>query len=201
LLSGEDNLSGIFIAYQGKKRGSVDQGEEQSRGGTMAEDSENEEEGSAPAKSGGKKKLIIVGAVVVLLLGGAGAFFMLHHKAKKVSDIPMSPKELEGLVKKNPIIDLKSFVVNLTVAPNAMPKYLKLKVALKLNNPEVAKEIEYRMPEIQNIILILLGSETEEDLSSTGGKLALRNQIQHRINSILTLGRVSSVYFTEFVIQ
>lgn len=167
----------------------------------MAEDSENEEEGASPAKSGGKKKLIIIGAVVVLLLGGAGGFFLLHHKGKKSSEVPMSPKELEGLVKKNPIVDLKSFVVNLAVAPNAVPKYLKLKVALKLNNPEVGKEIEYRMPEIQNIILILLGSETEEDLSSTGGKLALRNQIQHRINSILTLGRVSSVYFTEFVIQ
>ncbi len=166
----------------------------------MAEDNENEE-GEAAPKSGGKKKLLIGGIVALLLLGGGGAFFFLHHKAKKPSDIPMSPKQLEGLIKKNPIIDLKSFVVNLSGAPNAVPKYLKLKVALKLDNPEVAKEIEYRMPEIQNIILILLGSETEEDLSSTGGKLALRNQIQHRINSILTLGRVSSVYFTEFVIQ
>ena len=168
----------------------------------MAEDSENEEEGASSAKSGGKKKLIIAGVVVLLLLGGGGgAFFFLHHKGKKPSEVPMSPKELKGLVKKNPIVDLESFVVNLSVAANTVPKYLKLKVALKLNNPEVGKEIKYRMPEIRDIILILLGSETEDDLSSTGGRLALRNQIQHRINSILTLGRVTSVYFTEFVIQ
>ena len=125
----------------------------------------------------------------------------MKHGHKASGDVPMTPKEMEKLIKNNPIVDLKPFVVNLTTQSGENAKYLKIRIAFKLDNTKVGKEIDYRMPEIQNVILILLGSETAEDLQTTGGKLALRNQIRHRVNSILTLGRVTSVYFTEFVIQ
>ncbi|MHB1285237.1 MAG: flagellar basal body-associated FliL family protein [Leptospirales bacterium] len=164
------------------------------------DDDENDEESGSAKPPRNIKKLVLIGVAVLALLGG-GAFFFMKHGHKTSGDIPMTPKEMEKLIKNNPIVDLKPFVVNLTTQSGENSKYLKIRIAFKLDNTKVGKEIDYRMPEIQNVILILLGSETSEDLQTTGGKLALRNQIRHRVNSILTLGRVTSVYFTEFVIQ
>lgn len=166
----------------------------------MAEDEEREEEGGSEKPPRNIKKMVLIGVAVLALLGG-GAFFFMKHGHKSPGETPMTPKEMEKLIKHNPIVDLKPFIVNLSTQSGENSKYLKVRIAFKLDNPQVGKEVEYRMPEIQNVILILLGSETSEDLGTTGGKLALRNQIRHRVNSILTLGRVTSVYFTEFVIQ
>ena len=166
----------------------------------MAEDEEREEEGGSEKPPRNIKKMALIGVAVLALLGG-GAFFFMKHGHKSPGETPMTPKEMEKLIKHNPIVDLKPFVVNLSTQSGENSKYLKVRIAFKLDSPQVGKEVEYRMPEIQNVILILLGSETSEDLGTTGGKLALRNQIRHRVNSILTLGRVTSVYFTEFVIQ
>lgn len=167
----------------------------------MADEEDKENEGGEAKPPRNSKKMILIGLGVLVLLGGGAAFFLLHGHGKK-GEVPMTPKEMERLIKNNPIVDLKPFVVNLNTGQSGdNPKYLKVRVAFKLNNPSVAKEIDYRMPEIQNIVLILLGSETPDELGTTGGKLALRNQIRHRVNSVLTLGRVTSVYFTEFVIQ
>ena len=168
----------------------------------MADDDEDREEGEGEEAKPPRnvKKLVLAGVAILALVGG-GAFFFLKHGQKSDSQVAMTPKEMEKMIKAHPIIDLKPFVVNLNTASSENSRYLKVRIAFKLDNPQVAKEVDYRMPEIQNIILILLGSETADDLGTTGGKLALRNQIRHRVNSILTLGRVSSVYFTEFVIQ
>ena len=167
----------------------------------MADDEERDEgEGESAKPPRNVKKLALIGIAVLALLG-AGVFFFMKHSRKSESQVAMTPKEMEKMIKTHPIIDLKPFVVNLNTQSSENSKYLKIRIAFKLDNPQVAKEVDYRMPEIQNIILILLGSETAEDLGTTGGKLALRNQIRHRVNSILTLGRISSVYFTEFVIQ
>ncbi len=168
----------------------------------MADEEEKENEGGGEVKPPRNiKKLILIGLGVLALLGGGTAFYLFHGHGKP-GEVQMTPKEMEKLIKNNPIVDLKPFVVNLNSGQSGEnSKYLKVKVAFKLNNPSVGKEIDYRMPEIQNIVLILLGSESPEELGTTGGKLALRNQIRHRVNSVLTLGRVTSVYFTEFVIQ
>lgn len=105
------------------------------------------------------------------------------------------------MIKEHPIIDLKPFVVNLSGPPGSAPQYLKVRIALKLDRAVTAKEIDYRMAEIQSAILILLGAQTVGDLQSTGGKLALKDEIRHRINARLDSGKVTDVYFTEFVIQ
>ena len=167
-----------------------------------------EEEGSKDKEEkSGSKKVIIIGAVVLLLLAGGGGFFFLHHKkagAKKEGQEQqhqMTPKEMEKMIKEHPIVDLKPFVVNLSAPQGAAPQYLKVKIALKLDKALTAKEIEYRLPEIQSAILILLGAQTADAIQTTGGKLALKDAIRHRVNSRLDSGKVTDVYFTEFVVQ
>ncbi|MCL5954300.1 MAG: flagellar basal body-associated FliL family protein [Nitrospirae bacterium] len=154
----------------------------------------------------GSKKIIIIAAAILLLLAGGGGFFFLHHKkagARKEGEHhhQMTPKEMEKMIKEHPIVDLKPFVVNLSGPQGAAPQYLKVRIALKLDKALTAKEIEYRLPEIQSAILILLGAQTADAIQTTGGKLALKDAIRHRVNSRLDSGKVTDVYFTEFVVQ
>lgn len=166
-----------------------------------------EEEGGTQQQEEGKgkgsKKILIIAAAAVLLLGGVGAFLFLHHKKGKTMEThhALTPKEMEEMIKDHPILDLKPFVVNLNGPPGTAHQYLKVRIALKVDRPVTVKEINYRLPEIQSSILILLGAQASNDIQTTGGKLALRDEIRHRINARLDSGKVTDVYFTEFVIQ
>ena len=167
-----------------------------------------EEEGAEnKEEKKGSKKVIIIGAIVLLLLAGGGGFFFLHHKKagikkeEQAQHHEMTPKEMEKMIKDHPIINLKPFVVNLNGPSGTAPQYLKIRIALKVDRAVTSKEIDYRLPEIQSAILILLGAQTVADIQTTGGKLALKDEIRHRINARLDSGKVTDVYFTEFVIQ
>jgi flagellar FliL protein len=168
----------------------------------MAEEEEDGQEESGKGK--GSKKILIIALVSVLLLaGGVGGFFYVRHKkpGAEESRHHLTPKEMEKMIKDHPIISLKPFVVNLSGPSGAAPQYLKIRVALKVDRSVTSKEIDYRLPEIQSAILILLGAQTIADIQTTGGKLALKDEIRHRINARLDSGKVTDVYFTEFVIQ
>lgn len=167
----------------------------------MAEEEEGGQQEERKGK-GSKKILLIAVAVVVLLAGGVGASCSCTTGSRRGSH-PTSPdpQEMERLIKDHPIITLKPFVVNLSGPAGSSPQYLKVRIALKVDRAVTAKEIDYRLPEIQSAILILLGAQTTADIQSTGGKLALKDEIRHRINARLDSGKVTDVYFTEFVIQ
>ena len=48
---------------------------------------------------------------------------------------------------------------------------------------------------------MILPTKTYDDVSTTDGKIALRNQVMGKINTLMTKGRVNNIYFTEFVVQ
>ena len=54
---------------------------------------------------------------------------------------------------------------------------------------------------VRDGILDLLSSKTLADLSDALGKQRLREEIILRVNNSISRGRISKVYFTEFVIQ
>jgi flagellar FliL protein len=61
--------------------------------------------------------------------------------------------------------------------------------------------IESRLPQIRDAVLMILPTKTYDDVSTTDGKIALRNQVMEKINLLMTKGRVNNIYFTEFVVQ
>ena len=56
-------------------------------------------------------------------------------------------------------------------------------------------------PRVRDGILELLSSKTLADLADAMGKQRLREEIILRANNSISRGRISKVYFTEFVIQ
>ncbi len=158
------------------------------------------------AEGGSKKKLfLIIGLIAVVLLAGAGtaAFFML----KKAPE----PKETKDPAKQVPVPDLnqqadigpqvniEEFIVNIISGDSA--HYVKASLTVELTNPEVKAEVEKRMPQMRDAILLLIGNKTFEELQDLQGKKQLKAELTSKINSFLKTGKVKAVYFTNFVVQ
>ncbi|MBF0322372.1 MAG: flagellar basal body-associated FliL family protein [Magnetococcales bacterium] len=70
-----------------------------------------------------------------------------------------------------------------------------------LKSTPLKEELDKRQPQIRDIILQLLTSKGTQELQAYDGKFKLREEILARLNAILSNGQITSVYFTEFVIQ
>ncbi len=177
----------------------------------MAEKEKEAQQEEQEKKGGGFFKIIIIG-VISLIIGMAGGIFVYKkflapkpvpvakdnatnkQMAQKTAP-PVAPKKEEIL----PTIDLDPFIVNL--ADRDTRRYLKVKMSLEVSNDKVEEEVKKRMAEIRDTITLLLSSKTYADLSTVDGKMALKAAIINRLNAILVTGKVTNVYFTEFVIQ
>jgi len=182
-----------------------------------AKDRENkagEQEASPPPPKKGKKRwvVLLILFLVLALAGGAGAFLILPRlmssgdidqaeegqenggQASSLTDSASGEKQELGI-----LMSLNPFIVNLLDTTGK--RYLKVKLDLDLSDEKTKLDVEYRLPQIQDSLLILLSSKSYEDISSTEGKMRLRMEIISRMNDIISAGKVNNVYFTEFVVQ
>ena len=176
----------------------------------MAENEEKKDTSSEEPKKGGKKKLIIIiAAALVLLIGGGGAgYFFLVHKPKQ-EELKRQQEEAskaEALIEPvpeeaeiGPMIDIKEFVVNIISEDTA--HYVKAALSLELDKKNVEEEVQKRMPQIRDSILLLLGNKTFDELQDLQGKNQLKAELKSKINSFLQTGKVKNVYLTDFVVQ
>ena len=163
------------------------------------------------------KVLIIIIAVFVLMVGmmGAGFFFIwkqmnnavaqvqIQQQAGEEADTEETPAEQEVSI--GPTYKLDTLIVNL--ADQGGKRYLRvtmefeLKPGENLEANEVVEEIEKRLPQIRDTILMILPSKQYADIATTEGKIALRDEIIAKLNTFLKKGQITTIYFTEFVVQ
>ncbi len=174
----------------------------------MAEEKENQEEQKEEKSSGGSNKLLLVVIIVLLLLlliiGGLVAYFLLSGNDNP-EDQPQEPKKIEKkhkvkeMTEIGPIYPLDQFIVNLV--SNGASRYLKCKIDLELDSPELQQEVDKKLPAIRDAIIQILSSKTVEEIQTAKGKEKLKEEIKRKLNEMLTTGEIRNVYFTEFVIQ
>lgn len=97
------------------------------------------------------------------------------------------------------VYPLDPFTVNL--ADPVGNRYLRIRLALDLSSLELEAEVARKIPQLKDALLLLLSSKSFAEINSMEGKLKMKSQILHRVNQIITSGPVTTVYFTEFVIQ
>lgn len=95
------------------------------------------------------------------------------------------------------VVELETFVVNL--AGSKGRRILKVNVGLEVKGVEVANEIKNRQAQIRDFIIIILSSKSYDEVSAKDGKEALKSEIKDNINSFLSKGKISNVYFTELI--
>jgi len=167
----------------------------------MEDQNPAESEQAAP-KSGSKKWLLIIAGLVVLLAGGGGAvyFFGFNAQAEELEEEPTA----QGLNQVNDVFELQPLVVNL--ADDDDIRYARIGVSLGLVSArpgELIIDERLMISKLRDKFLVLVGQKTSAELGATDVKEDLKQSIADFINKGLdpSLGRVSEVYFTEFIIQ
>ena len=164
----------------------------------MAREEKNEEavqpEPEVKGK-GGLKKWIIIGVVVLVVLGAAvgGGLYVMNNVLGSKQEAAKAPPIIGTMWTLDP------FIVNLM--DNGGERYLKVVMQCEVADPTIIPELDLVKPRVRDSILDLLSSKTLADLADAPGKQRLREEIILRVNNSITRGRISKVYFTEFVIQ
>ena len=151
-----------------------------------------------------RKWLYIVIAIVVLILLLIILFFVylyisksgiLEKTSSKSKDIVETTKSI-GI---GPLFTFDTFIVNL--ADPSGSRYLRMTMDVEVDNNAVVEEMKTRQPQLRDMVITIVSNKTYEDISTTRGKLAIKEEIIRRFNLILKSGKVRNIYFTEFVVQ
>lgn len=177
---------------------------------------EDQAAAEAPAEGGSKKKLFIIigAAVLVLVIAGVVAFLMMGRgdKKKEGADAHGAPAAADAGHGAAPAADghgaaagastvfpLEPFIVNIYDGQDL--RYLKVKIELEMANPMVKGELDSHLAAVRDAILVVLTTKTLQEVQDVQGKNQLREEILTAISKILAQGKVSKVYFTDFVVQ
>ena len=81
--------------------------------------------------------------------------------------------------------------------------YLAITLALEFDpkNADLLAEVEAKMPRINDMIITTLSSKAYEEISTSQGKINLKNEFLRRINAMLAKGRLYNIYITSFTVQ
>jgi flagellar FliL protein len=157
-------------------------------------DGEGEGE-DAPPKS---KKLLFIILAVVLLGGGAGAWFFLSsgHKADAKVEVPVAPPIYVNL---DP-----PFVVNFEA--ESMVRFLQVTVSVMTRDVHTQELLKANDPRIRNDLLMLLGNQKYDTISTREGKEKLQAGSLEAVRDVVRsaggeAAKVEALYFTAFVMQ
>jgi len=168
----------------------------------MAESKDKKEAGDSAKKT--RMLVLIAVAVVVLLALGVGGYFLLAKKAPPPEEKknPAQTVPVPDLSQKpdiGPMVAVNEFIVNIISQDGN--HYVKASLSIELSSPSAQAEINQRMPQIRDAILMLVGNKTYEELQDLQGKRQLKAEMISKINTFLRTGRVNNIYFTDFVVQ
>ncbi len=165
----------------------------------MADESAAEE---APVKAGSGKKMMVLGLVGVLLLGGGGGaawYFMGGDKKEEGEKHASAGHDDEHAEEPGPVMELDPFLLNL--ADRDELRFLKVSIKLELDRPEEKTDYQNKVPAIRDALLVLLSSKESQLLRTVNGKRRIREEIMKRVNGVMSKGKISNVFFTDFIIQ
>jgi len=163
----------------------------------------------APSVKASKQTLILMVLAVINMVVVAGVGFMfLQNKKKeaaepKIEHVIKGEHETQEKEKKEEkevigkVVPLETFLVNL--AGSKGRRVAKLNLEMEVDGEAVSTEIEQRKAQIRDIIIVLLSSQTYDQVSSKEGQDNLKEQIKDTVNKFLTKGKIKQVYFTDFI--
>ena len=168
----------------------------------MARNEESVEEKSAP---GGKTKTIMLIAAALLtsvsVTVGVVVYIMGGHRGEAAAAAGATKQTEQAAKKSAPVIyPLEPFIVNISDGRDM--RYLKIKVELETTaGGEPKAEFDPFLAPLRDAILVLLTSKTLQEIQDLPGKNRLRDEILATAARTLPPGKVSRVYFTDFVVQ
>ncbi len=177
----------------------------------MADDELLDEEGQEeaqyqPAAASGLNKIVKI--LIYVALGVVGLVlmsFIAYYVARYAAASQYREVASIAVVKPPPPLESFRFTEDFRVntADQGEAHFIKLKMSLgfEQGQPNLSAELAQRIPQLRDIINLILAAKTRQELSSIQAQLELREEIKANINHILSEGKIVSVYFDEFIVN
>lgn len=168
---------------------------------------EEKKETVSEGKKGGSlldNKIVLLGAIVVLQAVMAVGIiqFVIGPKLDSLTRIAAEPAaavpdpvEGEGV-----LVGLDDMTVTLK-GSGRRQSYLKIAIDLEVADQLTADQVSARMPQLRDIAILALSSKSSDDLASVDGKAALKAELHRKFSDVLPDGKLTSVYFSDMVVQ
>lgn len=152
---------------------------------------------------GSRKWILIAAGLIVLIALGGGAVYFIGFSAEP-EEVEAEPPTVPMPNEVNDVLALEPLVVNL--ADEGDLRYARIGVSLGLVSKSPGEPIideKLVIPKLRDRCLVLVGQKTSQELATPEVMESLKQAIANFINEGLEpdQGRVSEVYFTEFIIQ
>ena len=150
-----------------------------------------------------KMKLIVgAGLLVVFAGGGAGFYFLMPeaapHEGEEVADVQTEAAKLPS--ETAAFFDLPNIIVNIQT-PDSTQAYLKLSVALELEDAEAIAAIEPVLPRVVDQFQAYLRELRVEDIRGSAGVMRLKEELLRRVNLAVAPTPVHDVLLKEMIVQ
>lgn len=176
------------------------------------------EQPAAPAKAGLVKKLLvfvnplallklprklqfIVGGAVLLLAAGAGAALYFLPGADEHAEADGTHAEEAPPPPAHAVFyDVPDIIVNIQTQ-DAAPAYLKLSVALELEDEEAKVAVEPVTPRVVDQFQTYLRELRVEDIRGSAGVMRLKEELLRRVNLAIAPTHARDVLLKEIIVQ
>jgi flagellar FliL protein len=146
---------------------------------------------------------LLVTVLLVLTIGLTAGFFMMWNKLSALNTVGNTAVAAQNgqaqTATLGPLFPLDTFIVNLADAGRS--RYLRVTMDLELAAAADAAQLTKKLPQVRDSILMILPSKQFDDIASMEGKIALRDEIIAKLNSLFARNVVTNIFFTEFVVQ
>ncbi len=167
------------------------------------------EEGAAPSAPRGPLippvvvRYSILGGILAALAVGA-IFLVTDVIAPRIyrmgkTPVAAAPAPATKETKPGEIITVADLVIN--PAGTGGRRYLKVSAAIETHDPKVLKDLGLRDAQVRDLLIRDLSARTLEELTDPVAKEEMRQSIVSELNEIVGAGKVSNLFFTEYVVQ
>ncbi|MTH97625.1 flagellar basal body-associated FliL family protein [Roseibium sp. RKSG952] len=159
-------------------------------------------EAKATAKSRSRRLVLfsLFGALFLILIAGT-AYYILYAEDGPALMRDTSVTVAGGGGFQRPVVffDLPEMTVNL--ATEGRTTYLRVRIALEVENRAMIEQIQPFMPRILDAFQIYLRELRPADLEGSAGLFRLKEELLRRINLAVYPARVEGVLFKEILVQ
>ena len=161
---------------------------------------ENAEKPVAPKGPKSSKLLLIL---MILNLAGTGAAVFFAMKPRPAMAVPAGEHDerakKEEEKKPGPVVALDPFIVNLNEEGSS--RYLKVTFEIELLDEKAQKAFDLVKRVVRDEVLRYLSGLGVADTQGETGKMKIQSEVQARVTKAIGEGKVTHVFFTDFVVQ
>lgn len=140
-----------------------------------------------------KNKLVMLMMILLTAIALAGAValvYVLKYSDQNHGSEPSIDEVLDVSV------DIPEITTNL-----ANDGFVRISFKIQTDSKKAKEELEKRMFQVNNIIILETADKTAEDIKGKEGQKKFEKELETKINEIMQEGKVEKVYITQFILQ